>query len=439
MSDSTQRARAVRVVVSAGSAALTLGLLAVMLRVAETGTADSLLKSRPEQSEVTSLSLLANRYWESRATRLSDQVMRAHEDLTNRYFAALDETPAAVEPPKADAGEQLTRGEYGVVPPVHVDKNYGYPFPRPVAPPLAVSWHGIAAQARAVLAVIGRAHPLLDGWIALRPEERLTSERGLELSYHLESFFLEADSGVSRLSRQIRYMRSWTQALLPAHSGEPDTTDGETARLLALALDRAASTNSSDADAPWASLRERLLPRRVVKFRYLPERLPSGADGKRHTVSLRIRTDVRDSSFLREFEDAVDMHWNDSPWARARGVRFEISWERIPENRAFKDLRQDLREHLLSLSGDFPALTTGGETTFVTRNVMVLGPGPITPRTLAHEFGHLLGFEDCYLRTISSYGPGGLFGLAVLEWDNPIYGDELMCDNNVGVPSRGAW
>ena len=47
-----------------------------------------------------------------------------------------------------------------------------------------------------------------------------------------------------------------------------------------------------------------------------------------------------------------------------------------------------------------------------------------------------MGFGDCYVRTL---GSEGLFGLAVLEWDNPYYPDDLMCDNTVGVPRAEQW
>ena len=81
-------------------------------------------------------------------------------------------------------------------------------------------------------------------------------------------------------------------------------------------------------------------------------------------------------------------------------------------------------------------ITTGGLTTYVKDRFLVLGPGAISPRTLAHEMGHLMGFDDCYLRTLTSQW---VFGLGVLEWDNPLYPDDLMCDNSVGEPRVEIW
>jgi hypothetical protein len=67
---------------------------------------------------------------------------------------------------------------------------------------------------------------------------------------------------------------------------------------------------------------------------------------------------------------------------------------------------------------------------------LVLGTGSIDGRTLAHELGHLIGFSDCYFRTLSGQGLGGL---AIFEWENPFFPDELMCDNQHGTVNRAAW
>jgi hypothetical protein len=69
---------------------------------------------------------------------------------------------------------------------------------------------------------------------------------------------------------------------------------------------------------------------------------------------------------------------------------------------------------------------------------MVLGLGPLQPRTLAHEFGHLIGFEDCYFRTLSPVA-GGWLGVEIQERDNPLYPDDLMCDNERGSAWAMDW
>lgn len=58
-------------------------------------------------------------------------------------------------------------------------------------------------------------------------------------------------------------------------------------------------------------------------------------------------------------------------------------------------------------------LTTGAASLQITGGrALVLGPHDVSPRTLAHEFGHILGFPDTYLR---GYRDLGADGLQVLE------------------------
>jgi hypothetical protein len=51
------------------------------------------------------------------------------------------------------------------------------------------------------------------------------------------------------------------------------------------------------------------------------------------------------------------------------------------------------------------------------------------PRVLAHEFGHLLGFVDAYLRGYEG-DPDGPFGVRVVEWTG-------LMDNLMGGPAAG--
>ena len=84
--------------------------------------------------------------------------------------------------------------------------------------------------------------------------------------------------------------------------------------------------------------------------------------------------------------------------------------------------------------GRFPAgalvLTTGAESTHAfTGRYVALGPSPVTPRVLAHEFGHLLGFDDAYVRSYQG-DPRDAHGVVVIEWSGLF--DDLM-----GAPGSG--
>jgi hypothetical protein len=61
-------------------------------------------------------------------------------------------------------------------------------------------------------------------------------------------------------------------------------------------------------------------------------------------------------------------------------------------------------------------LTTGASSlNALVGNRIFLGTGHVTRRTLAHEFGHLLGFRDAYLRGYDGT-PGGPYGVVLVEW-----------------------
>lgn len=90
----------------------------------------------------------------------------------------------------------------------------------------------------------------------------------------------------------------------------------------------------------------------------------------------------------------------------------------------------DLDDHL----GRFPAgalvLTTGAKHTHVRqRRVVILGPGHLSRRVLAHEFGHLLGFSDACLRGYEG-DPLDPWGAVIVEWDG-------LTDDLMSSPGRG--
>jgi hypothetical protein len=169
-----------------------------------------------------------------------------------------------------------------------------------------------------------------------------------------------------------------------------------------------------------------------MKRPFLPESLED-SDG---LIILPIYTDINNHRFLAEVEGALNTHWNQSSWAKEQGVGFYIRWSFVPVDRRLASGQDSFLLHLARFPKDKASLTTGGLTTYVRGNTLILGPGSIQPRTIAHEIGHLLGFGDCYLRTLTSQG---IFGLGILEWDNPFYPDDIMCDNTVGEPRVEVW
>ncbi len=75
-------------------------------------------------------------------------------------------------------------------------------------------------------------------------------------------------------------------------------------------------------------------------------------------------------------------------------------------------------------------LTTGTESTHSWQGRSILfGPAPIRRNSLAHEFGHLLGFNDAYLRGFEG-DPNDPYGVVLVEWGGLL--DDLMGNSEGG-------
>jgi hypothetical protein len=67
-------------------------------------------------------------------------------------------------------------------------------------------------------------------------------------------------------------------------------------------------------------------------------------------------------------------------------------------------------------------LTTGALTSHFYRDAIVLGPEDITPSVLAHEFGHVLGFNDAYIRGYKDLGKNGFQVMEIVADPEDIMG-----------------
>jgi hypothetical protein len=135
-----------------------------------------------------------------------------------------------------------------------------------------------------------------------------------------------------------------------------------------------------------------------------------------------VHTDIVDADFRAAFVEAVEAAWNGAE--AAQQSRFSLSVrlvlhepdELYPEGAPPHGEPIVLEDHLARFPADTLVMTTGAASTHAWKGRrMLLGPTPITPRTLAHEFGHLLGFADGYLRGYDG-SPGEPFGVVFVEW-----------------------
>jgi hypothetical protein len=117
-----------------------------------------------------------------------------------------------------------------------------------------------------------------------------------------------------------------------------------------------------------------------------------------------VYTDIEDTLFLESAAEAIERMWQTADSAASFAV--EIQFRRFPVARLYPNRSVpvtgdwiDIADHASRFPIDGAVLTTGAEATHgrVGRYV-ALGPGDISWRTLAHEFGHVLGFSDGYVR-----------------------------------------
>lgn len=153
-------------------------------------------------------------------------------------------------------------------------------------------------------------------------------------------------------------------------------------------------------------------------------------------LPVTVVTDIEDEAFLAAFREGVEAAFVRSSPARSMGFAVDLRFQRIsrhdlyPSNPPRAGESIDLRDHLSRFPADALVLTTGGDSTHAwTGRAVVLGPTPLTRRMLAHEFGHLLGFGDGYVRGFDG-NPRDRFGAVLVEWHGLV--DDLMGNSNSG-------
>jgi hypothetical protein len=133
----------------------------------------------------------------------------------------------------------------------------------------------------------------------------------------------------------------------------------------------------------------------------------------RVVLQARIYTDIDDDAYLSQVRTIIEETWQ----AEEAGTRYsvEVDLRKLPAIELYRGRTVplsgehiDIEKHVSRFPGDGGVLTTGAEFTHgsVGRYV-ALGPGDLAPKTLAHEFGHILGFTDGYVRGYNDLGERG--------------------------------
>jgi hypothetical protein len=129
----------------------------------------------------------------------------------------------------------------------------------------------------------------------------------------------------------------------------------------------------------------------------------SAGEGSEQAIFIDIYTDIANRAWLARFGDVVEGMWS------MAGVRLRVQWRHVvpkPAPRAGAVLADEE-----AWVGRFPrkgaVLTTGATATHALPcRAVVLGPFALEESAAAHEFGHILGFNDAYIRGFRELGPG---------------------------------
>jgi len=218
------------------------------------------------------------------------------------------------------------------------------------------------------------------------------------------------------LENHLSYQEQWQKSVTEYPAFFQKKND-----LIAQIREIEALQSHDGAEARRAELRDQLMED-VVSFKPAPGLALVVREGGERVLPVTVCTDIEDSVFLQVFEQGVDEAFNKSMAARAQRFSVELKWRFMavealyPEEAPGPGDRIDVKMHLSLFNDCRMILTTGGSSTYArTGDCIVLGTDPESRRTLAHEFGHLLGFSDAYVRGHDG-DSSDEYGAILVEW-----------------------
>jgi hypothetical protein len=148
---------------------------------------------------------------------------------------------------------------------------------------------------------------------------------------------------------------------------------------------------------------------------------------ERIVLRVPVYTDIVDEEFLAKAKAAIEQMWQIQDSELSYGL--EVEFRRVAAADLYPDAgppergdRFEMRSHAAHFPADGAVLTSGGQTTHsLVGRYVALGSGSLSTRTLAHEFGHVLGFRDGYIR---GYRDLGEQGFEILELTSVL--DDIM-------------
>ena len=144
---------------------------------------------------------------------------------------------------------------------------------------------------------------------------------------------------------------------------------------------------------------------------------------RRRVLRVPLYTDIPDTEFVAAAVQAIESAWS----VDVDGIeyRLELDLRTLtpeelyrPDAPPARGTHIDVTEHVKRFPLDGGVLTTGANRTYaIPGRYVAVGPSPLVSRTMAHEFGHILGFTDRYLRGARDLGRAG-FGILEIVPDS---------------------
>jgi hypothetical protein len=134
----------------------------------------------------------------------------------------------------------------------------------------------------------------------------------------------------------------------------------------------------------------------------------------RVVLQVRLYTDIDDEDYLKQVKSVIEDAWRADDGRVQYAV--ELDLRKVPMADLYRGKGDapsrgdhiNLDKHVGRFPNDGGVLTTGAEFTYGSiGRYVALGPGDLAPKTLAHEFGHILGFNDGYIRGYNNLGEKG--------------------------------
>ena len=330
-----------------------------------------------------------------------EQEFRTYRDRLNAFFTLL-RSMIEQQPPGTTAA--LPRLQQQDAPPP-ASSRYGYGVlprlidgPPPANPPVSVfsySWPITDGYIAGENIKLDQAESMLRNLPSVSSEEKTPFISNLILEYR------RLLTNQRTIDQYIQYNQFWQQAIAQDRPRFDQLT-------------KVYDLLKSDAPDMAQAIREVLGKPAVPSFVKIDRSKPDYV-----IVVVPVYTDIQDDEFLAQAKGAIEELWQVHDGDVT--YRLELEIRKVPQV-AERGERIDVRAHSSKFPEDGAVLTTGAQATHsLVGRYVALAPGDLPRRTLAHEFGHVLGFRDGYIR---GYRDLGERGFEILELTSVF--DDIM-------------